>query len=75
MMPVLSSCLKNILYHKTDSFSINWLVKGWSYGVKLTLAQEGALGFSFLRIWPILVSCTVCGVSPILALVFGFRQQ
>ena len=75
MMPVLSSCLKNILYHKTDSFSINWLVKGWSYGVKLTLAQEGALGFSVLQIWPILVSCTVCGFSPILALVFGFRQQ
>ena len=41
-MPLMSSCLKD-----TNCFSMNWLVKGWSYGVKFPNVS------SVLRIWPI----------------------
>ena len=52
MMLVFGSCLKNTFVSQY-CFSIIWLVKGWSYGVKfLNVILRGGLEFEVWRIWP-----------------------
>ena len=77
MMPVLSSCLKKLnTYVSQDCFSINWLVIGSTYWMKFpnVSLRGGSLDFRFGGFAQFLVSCAVCGFSPILSLLLGFRQ-
>ena len=75
-MPVLSSCLKDAFVSQ-GCFSINWLVKGWSFGVKFpnVSSRGGQWDFRICGFGQFLVSYTVCGFSAILSSVSGFRQQ
>ena len=75
MMPVLSSCLKNTFVSQ-DCLSINWLMKGWSFGDKFpnVSLRGGRWVFGVADLANFWCLARFCGFSPILLLVFGFRQ-
>ena len=65
---LFSICIRILFFYKLAG-------EGWSYEVKFpnVYSKGGRWDFRFCGFGQLLVSCMVCGFSPISSLVFGFN--